>query len=75
MANIEPTQRINASIGATALPQLENHTGLTVSSEVANCGDGVATIQLPRFILSWSNYLVLMRIQRKLKKWREELKE
>lgn len=55
MANIESTQRIDASIGATSLPKLENHTGLTVSSEVANCGDGVATIQLPRFILSWSH--------------------
>lgn len=28
-----------------------------------DCGNGVATIQLPRFILSWSHYLILMRIK------------
>ena len=53
----------NASIGATALPQLENHKGATDSKEVTNCGNTVAPIQLPRFILSWSHYLVLMRIE------------
>ena len=28
-----------------------------------NCGNDVATIRLPRFILSWSHYLILMRIE------------
>ena len=53
----------NASIGATPLPQLENHVETSDSKEVANSGNAVAPIQLPRFILSWSHYLVLMRIE------------
>lgn len=53
----------NASIGATPLPQLENHIETSVSKEVTNSGNAVATIQLPRFILSWSHYLILMRIE------------
>ena len=53
----------NASIGATPLPQLENQGEAPDSKQVADCGNGVATIQLPRFILSWSHYLVLMRIE------------
>ncbi len=53
----------NASIGATPLPQLENPAEEPDSKQVADCGNGVATIQLPRFILSWSHYLVLMRIE------------
>ena len=53
----------NASIGATLLPQLENQGEAPDSKQVADCGNGVATIQLPRFILSWSHYLVLMRIE------------
>jgi len=53
----------NASIGATPLPQLENHIETSDSKEVTNSGNAVATIQLPRFILSWSHYLVLMRIE------------
>ena len=53
----------NASIIATPLPQLENNAEITDSKEVADFGNAVATIQLPRFILSWSHYLVLMRIE------------
>ena len=53
----------NASIVATPLPQLENQGEAPDSKQVADCGNAVATIQLPRFILSWSHYLVLMRIE------------
>ena len=53
----------NASIGATPLPQLENHVETSDSKEVTNSGNAVAPIQLPRLILSWSHYLVLMRIE------------
>ena len=53
----------NASIVATALPQLGNQGEAPDSKQVADCGNGVATIQLPRFILSWSHYLILMRIE------------
>ena len=53
----------NASIVATPLPQLENQGEAPDFKQVADCGNGVATIQLPRFILSWSHYLVLMRIE------------
>lgn len=53
----------NASIGATPLPQLENHVETSDSKEVTISGNAVAPIQLPRFILSWSHYLVLMRIE------------
>ena len=53
----------NASIVATPLPQLGNQGEAPDSKQVADCGNGVATIQLPRFILSWSHYLVLMRIE------------
>ena len=52
-----------ASIVATPLPQLGNQGEAPDSKQVADCGNGVATIQLPRFILSWSHYLVLMRIE------------
>lgn len=53
----------NASIGATALRQLENNVELADSKQDINCGNAVAPIQLPRFILSWSHYLILMRIE------------
>ena len=53
----------NASIVATPLPQLENPVETSDTKEVVNSGNAVATIQLPRFILSWSHYLVLMRIE------------
>jgi hypothetical protein len=46
----------NASIVATPLPQLENHSETADSKAVANSSNAVATIQLPRFILSWSLY-------------------
>lgn len=52
----------NASIVATTLPQLESSTKSADSKSVANSSNAVATIQLPRFILSWSHYLILMRI-------------
>ena len=35
----------NASIGATPLPQLENHVETSDSKELANSGNAVATIQ------------------------------
>ena len=53
----------NASIVATPLPQLENHSETSDPKDLANCSNTVATIQLPRFILSWSHYLILMRIE------------
>lgn len=53
----------NASISATPLLQLENSAEITDSKEIANSSNAVATIQLPRFILSWSHYLILMRIE------------
>jgi predicted nuclease of restriction endonuclease-like (RecB) superfamily len=53
----------NAVIGATSLPQLDNLGETAENMNNANCGNGVAPIQLPRFILSWSHYLILMRIE------------
>jgi predicted nuclease of restriction endonuclease-like (RecB) superfamily len=53
----------NASIVATPLLQLENQGEAPDSKQVADCSNGVASIQLPRFILSWSHYLILMRIE------------
>lgn len=53
----------NAAIGATALPQFENDADTIDKEDDTNWGNGVATIQLPRFTLSWSHYLVLMRIE------------
>ena len=54
---------LNAKIVATPLPQLEKSGQIADNKDVVNCGNGVATIQLPRFILSWSHYLILMRIE------------
>ena len=51
----------NAVIGATSLPQLENLEEPTENKDNANCGNSVATIRLPRFILSWSHYLILLK--------------
>ena len=53
----------NAVIGATALPQLEKSDEHAVNEENMNWSNGVATIRLPRFTLSWSHYLILMRIE------------
>lgn len=53
----------NAKIEATPLPQLEDHNHPFENEQDTNCGNTVATIQLPRFTLSWSHYLVLMRIE------------
>ena len=53
----------NAEIVATPLPQLENLGESAESKEDMNCGNAVAPIRLPRFILSWSHYLILMRIE------------
>jgi predicted nuclease of restriction endonuclease-like (RecB) superfamily len=53
----------NVSIGATSLPQSKQKGEVLGNKEVANWSNGVATIRLPRFTLSWSHYLVLMRIE------------
>lgn len=53
----------NAEIVATPLPQLKNMDETTIINDNTNCGNDVAPIQLPRFILSWSHYLILMRIE------------
>ena len=53
----------NVKIGATPLPQLEDYSNLTENKQDTNCGNTVAPIRLPRFTLSWSHYLVLMRIE------------
>lgn len=48
----------NVSIGATSLPQSKQKGEVFGNKEVANWSNGVATIRLPRFTLSWSHYLV-----------------
>ena len=53
----------NTEIMATPLPQLENLEEPTENKDNSNWGSNVATIRLPRFILSWSHYLILMRIE------------
>ena len=55
----------NVSIGATPLPQLKEAKESADSEETRNWGNSVATIQMPRFTLSWSHYLILMRIENK----------
>jgi predicted nuclease of restriction endonuclease-like (RecB) superfamily len=42
---------------------LENLEEPNENKDNANWGNSVATIRLPRFILSWSHYLILMRIE------------
>lgn len=53
----------DAEIVATPLPQLENVDKVLENQHDTNCGNAVAPIRLPRFTLSWSHYLVLMRIE------------
>ena len=57
------TSYLNTQIGATPLLQLEDGGQVEDDKHVVNCGNTVAPIQLPRFILSWSHYLILMRIE------------
>lgn len=53
----------NPIIGATPLHQLQDKLKPTDNESTTNCGNTVAPIQTPRFTLSWSHYLVLMRIE------------
>lgn len=53
----------STAIGATVLPQLKETTRLPESEKPTNWGNDVATIQTPRFTLTWSHYLILMRIE------------
>lgn len=53
----------HAVIGATPLPQLAEATASHENETTADCGNAVAPIRLPRFVLSWSHYLILMRIE------------
>lgn len=53
----------DAEIVATPLPQLGNVDIVLGNQHDTNCGNAVAPIRLPRFTLSWSHYLVLMRIE------------
>ena len=53
----------DAEIVATPLLQSQDNSKSVENQMDANCGNGVATIRLPRFTLSWSHYLVLMRIE------------
>lgn len=50
------------AIVATPLPQLENRAYSDGNKANIKSGNGVATFQQPRFTLSWSHYLILMRI-------------
>ncbi len=49
----------------TILPQSKETTRLPEREEPTNWGNDVATIQTPRFTLTWSHYLILMRIENK----------
>ena len=49
-------------IGATTLPQLKNNLDKSENDDIPDWGNSVAPIRLPRFTLSWSHYLILMRI-------------
>ena len=53
----------NSTIGATALPQSQDKLNPADNESTTNLGNTVAPIQAPRFTLSWSHYLVLMRIE------------
>lgn len=54
---------LHAQIGATPLHQLEGSEQTAENKQVTNSRNTVAPIQLPRFILSWSHYLILMKIE------------
>ena len=56
------TSYMNAKIVATPSPQLETSPQNTDLEPNTNSSNAVASIHLPRFILSWSHYLILMRI-------------
>ena len=53
----------NAAIVATALPQLGIIQESADNEDNLNCGNSVAPIRMPHFTLSWSHYLILMRIE------------
>lgn len=53
----------HAIIGATPLPQLNNNVKNLENTDIQDLGNSVAQIRLPRFTLSWSHYLILMRIE------------
>lgn len=53
----------DAVILATPLPKLRNSNDVANNEKDTNFGNDVAKIQLPRFTLSWSHYLILMRIE------------
>lgn len=55
----------HTEIVAMSLPQLEETPQSQENKRLTNCGNGVATIQTPRFTLTWSHYLILMRIENK----------
>lgn len=57
------TSYLNAQIVATPLLQLEVGEQTTDNKPIVNSRNAVAPIQLPRFILSWSHYLILMTIE------------
>jgi len=52
-----------AAIGATSLPQLGKSLKGDEYEDDANSGNSAAPIRIPRFTLSWSHYLILMRIE------------
>ena len=52
-----------AAIGATPLPQLGKSLKGDEYEDDANSGNSAAPIRIPRFTLSWSHYLILMRIE------------
>lgn len=54
---------LHSSISATPLRQLDGNKEDTENQQDTNSSNDVATIQQPRFILSWSHYLILMRIE------------
>ena len=41
----------------------ETEQEMIVNEGDVNCGNGIAPIRMPRFTLSWSHYLILMRIE------------